>query len=147
MSLEDRGAQHDKVVVDKYINPIVNFQMRTFDYVVRPLANAGTGPITITLPPVAEAKGRFYSIICRDADAVNTVTIADRDDSECWGGDIVMNGKCDRLLAYSDGLAWMVAFSGGWPQASTTYPPGETTLAPTTTSTRQSTTLAPTSIG
>jgi len=133
--LEDRFAQHDKIPGDTFVNPIADYQMRTFDYRVRPAADTPTGPITITLPPVAEAKGRFYSIVCRNADPVNTVTIADKDDSECWLGDIVMNGKCDRLLAYSDGLCWLVAFSTTWPGASTTTPPGTaspTTLAPTT---------------
>jgi len=106
MSLEDRGAQHDKVVVDKYANPEADYQMTTYDYVLRPNADGNTGPIVITLPPVAEAKGRFYSIVARDADAVNTITIQDKDDSECWIGDIVFDSKCDRVLLYSDGLLW-----------------------------------------
>jgi hypothetical protein len=106
MALEDRGAQHDKVIVDKYVNPAADYQMTTRDYVVRPSADVFSGPWTLTLPPVAEAKGRFYSIICRNADAVNVITVADRDDSECWPGDFALNGKCDRALMYSDGLAW-----------------------------------------
>jgi hypothetical protein len=138
MSLEDRFAQHDKEVVDKYHNPEANYIMSVRDYVLRPAADGDTGPITITLPPVAEAKGRWYSIIARNADAVNTITIQDNnDDSECWLGDIVFNGKCDRALLYSDGLAWQnaIATPGGWPGLSTTVPPGThspTTLAPTT---------------
>lgn len=103
MSLEDRGAQHDKEVVDKFIDPAASVEMTTLDYVVRP--SATTAPIVVVLPPVAEAKGRFYSIVVRDADAVNTVTVTDRDDSECWE-DIALNSKCDRLLMYSDGLFW-----------------------------------------
>ena len=103
MALEDRGAQHDKEVVDKFIDPAVSVEMTTLDYVVRP--SAITAPVVVVLPPVAEAKGRFYSIVVRDADAVNTVTISDRDDSECWQ-DVVLNSKCDRLLMYSDGLFW-----------------------------------------
>ena len=103
MALEDRSAQHDKEVVDKYIDPGASVQMTTRDYVVRP--SAVTAPMTIVLPPVAEAKGRFYSIVVRAADAVNTITISDMDDSECWA-DIVLNGVCDRLLMYSDGLFW-----------------------------------------
>jgi len=106
MALEDRGAQHDKIVVDKYVNPIAAYQMTTRDYVVRPAADGDTGPFTIILPPVADAKGRFYSIVCRNADVVNAITIADKDDSECWAGDVVMDGKCDRNLFYSDGLCW-----------------------------------------
>ena len=105
MALEDRGAQHDKEVVDKFIDPRWSQAMTTREYVVRPYADAGTGPIVLALPPVAEAKGRFYSIVIRDADVVNTVTITDRDDSECWE-DIAFNSKCDRILLYSDGLFW-----------------------------------------
>lgn len=132
MGLEHNNEQHYREVVDKYINPAVNTQMTTRDYVVRPSADGDSGPITLTLPPVAEAKGRFYSIIARNADAVNTITITDKSDSECWGGDIVMNGKCDRVLMYSDGLSWLSLCSlGSWPGLLTTAPPG-TTSSPTT---------------
>lgn len=131
MGLEKNNEQHYREVVDKYVNPNEDYEMATYDYVVRPSADPTSGPITITLPRVAEAKGRWYSIVCRDADGTNTVTIQDRDDSECWANDIVFNGKCDRCLFYSDGLAWYPGCSGGWPQASTTFPPG-TTVAPTT---------------
>lgn len=109
MSLEDRFAQHDKVIVDKYVNPAADYYMTTRDYVVRPAADGVSGAFTVYLPPVAEAKGRFYSIVCRNADAVNTITVADLDDSECWAGDVTLNSKCDRVLAYSDGLCWFMA--------------------------------------
>lgn len=136
MGLEDRGSEHQREVVDKYANPEADYQMTTRDYVVRPGADGDTGPITLTLPPVTDAKGRWYSIIARNADAVNTITITDKNDSECWIGDIVMNGKCDRALLYSDGLAWIPGWSvGQWPGISTTAPPGTatpTTSAPTT---------------
>ena len=101
--LEDRFAQHDKEVVDKYIDPGVSVEMVTSDYVVRPeLTIAST---VIVLPPVAEAKGRFYSIVCRTLGQGLTVTITDKDDSECWA-DVVLNSKCDSILLYSDGLFW-----------------------------------------
>lgn len=145
MSLEDRFAQHDKIPGDKFVNPIADYQMRTWDYVVRPAADKDTGAIVITLPAVSEAKGRFYSIVCRNADGVNTVTIEDHDDdSECWENDIVFDGKCDKVLLYSDGLCWHVLSFGGVskiPGFSTTAAPGTssppstaapTTVAPTT---------------
>lgn len=137
MGLEQNNEQHYREVVDKYIDPAVDTQMTTYDYVVRPSADGDSGPITLTLPPVADAKGRFYSIIARNADAVNTITIQDKDDSECWVGDIVLNGKCDRCLLYSDGLAWhALANPGEWPGVSSTPAPGTTptptTVAPTT---------------
>ena len=103
MALEDRGAQHDKEVVDKFIDPAASVEMTVRDYVVRP--SAVTAAMVIVLPPVAEAKGRFYSIVARAADAVNTITITHKDDSECWL-DIVFNSKCDSILLYSDGLKW-----------------------------------------
>ena len=103
MALEDRSSEHQREVVDKFIDPAASVEMTTRNYVVRP--SAITAPMVIVLPPVSEAKGRFYSILVRAADAVNTITISDKDDSECWT-DIVLNGKCDALLLYSDGLFW-----------------------------------------
>jgi len=149
MSLEDRGAQHDKIVVDKYHGPIANYTMTTRDYILRPAAGPATGAFTITLPPVTEAKGRFYSLIARDADGTNTITIQDRDESECWDGDITFNGKCDKVLLYSDGLAWLVLASvltaTGTTAAPTTIAP--TTIAPTTLATTVApTTAAPTTL-
>jgi hypothetical protein len=148
MSLEDRGAQHDKVPVDKYHDPVADYEMSTRDYVLRP--DSSEGAITITLPPVAEAKGRWYSIISRGGP---NVTIEDNnDDSECWQGDIVLNGACDRCLLYSDGLAWHpIGSPGEWPGFDTTAAPGTTepptSAAPTSAagqSTAAPTTAAPT---
>jgi len=131
MALEDKFAQHDKIVVDKYVNPTADYEMNTYDYVVRPSADPSTGKITITLPRVAEAKGRFYSILARDADGTNTITVQDQDDSELWS-DITLNGPGDQVLLYSDGIHW-------WSVVSILTYSG-TTAAPTT----QSTTAAPT---
>lgn len=135
MGLEQNEAQHYREIPDKYIEPAADYQMRTWDYVVRPTTQ-GAGPITLTLPPVAEAKGRWYSILARAASAVNTITITDKNDSECWVADIVLDGKCDRVLLYSDGLTWHPALAlGSWPGAATTAAPGTataTTIAPTT---------------
>ena len=132
MALEDRGAQHDKVYPDKYHDPNATYVMSTRDYVLRPSADGVSGAIIISLPPVSDAKGRFYSIIARNADAVNSITIQDRDDSECWLADIVLTGKCQKMLLYSDGLSWIpLSPVGVWPGATTTVPPG-TTAAPTT---------------
>jgi hypothetical protein len=57
-------------------------------------------------------------------------------------GDIVLDGKCDRCLLYSDGLAWHVMGNPGeWPGLSSTPAPG-TSQAPTTAAPQ--TTVAPT---
>jgi hypothetical protein len=156
MALEDKGAQHDKLVVDKYHNPNADYQMTTFDYVLRPEADAISGAIVIYLPRVAEAKGRFYSIIARNADVANTITISDygavTGDSECWIANIILNGACDRCLLYSDGLAWhpLGGGAGRWPGLLTTAAPGTTqpptSLAPTTVPATTLTTAAPTTL-
>ena len=94
---------------------------------VRFSADAASGAYTVTLPAVSEAQGGFYSVVCRNADAVNAVTLTHDNDSECWPGNITFNGKCDAALLYSDGQKWHVSsvltFTG------TTAPP---TSAPTT---------------
>lgn len=131
MGREDRFIGQD-IVVDKYHSPTANYAMNTRDFVLRPAADGDTGPFTISLPPVAEARGRFYSIVVRNADAVNTITIQDLDDSECWVGDIEWNGKCDGALFYSDGLMWHVLGLPYSPVEFATTPPPGTTAAPTT---------------
>jgi len=106
MGLEQNNEQHYREVPDKYHDPVANYSMSTRDYVLRPSADAVSGAITIVLPPVAEAKGRFYSILARDADVANSITITHRDDSEFWVSDIVLTIAGDRALLYSDGLVW-----------------------------------------
>ena len=143
--LEDKARQHDQQVVDKFHDPVAAYTMTTRDYVMRPRANNATHLFVLTLPPVAEAKGRFYSIIARDADAVNTITITDQNDSECWKADIVLNRPCDGVLMYSDGLAW-IALPSFWPGVPHTVHP-QTTNPATQAPTLVSTSLAPTTTG
>jgi len=106
--LEDRFWVQD-IVVDKYHAPDANYAMTVRDYTLRPSADGDSGAITITLPPVTEARGRFYNILVRAADATNSVTIQDKDDSEAWGGDypFVAAGE---VLFYSDGMSWHAIF-------------------------------------
>lgn len=128
MTLDERFMQGD-IVVDKQEAVTEDYEMSCRDYVVRTWSTPETGPITLTLPPVGEARGRFYAILARNADAVNNVTITDDDDSECWEGDFTLDGKCDGQIFYSDGYKWwqmrgVTAYEG------TTEPP--TTSPPTT---------------
>ena len=161
MALEQNNEQHYREVPDKYIDPAATVIMTTRDYVVRPSADAISGAIIIHLPPVAEAKGRFYSIVARNADGTNTITVSDLNDSECWIADVVLDGKCDKLLFYSDGLCWHTLGSAGpgripgyltTASPGTTQPPttaAPTSLAPTTiltTAAPVQTTLAPTTL-
>lgn len=102
MSL-DRLLNQPPESPDQFVDPIANYQMKVLDYVVR--ASAPAGNVTITLPPVAEAKGQWYSIIMT-ADT-NNLIIADKNDSEYWPGDITLTDTGDGVLAYSDGRCWI----------------------------------------
>lgn len=109
MGLERKSAEQVNVV-DKYVNPVADYQMSVRDSVVR--ADATAGAMTVTLPSVADAKGMIFSIKAAVATPVKTVTVVDKGDSERWGGDytFVVNGNSG--LFYSDGLKWTALFGG-----------------------------------
>ena len=121
MALERLGAQH-MAVVDKYHEPIVDYEMTTQDYVVRPdAATPNAGDILISLPPVSLAKGRFYSILAKGADNTNFITIQDHHsgllgvgvgDSENWQGDVILNEAGRGQVFYSDGQCWITESFG-----------------------------------
>jgi len=129
----EKTPREQHTVVDKYVAPVANYAMTVRDYLVRPTADVITGPYTIQLPPVVDAMGIWYSIVCRNADPVNFITITPSTvggdvDAECWPGNLVMNGKCDECLFYSDGMKW-------WSFCTLTYvgtSPLPTSAAPTT---------------
>jgi len=106
MTLDGKFIEGD-IVVDKYHAPLVAYEMTERDYVLRPDATAGA--IIVTLPPVALARGRFYSIVGRNLSITETLTITDQTDSEQWEGDIVCIADGQGGLFYSDGLRWMNA--------------------------------------
>jgi len=109
MALERLGAQHGMAVVDTFVNPIADYTMTTRDYVLRPDAVTAAVAITITLPPVALAKGRIYSIVAKNATSILTITIQDNNnDSDGWEGDIVFDAADEGQLLYSDGMKWML---------------------------------------
>jgi hypothetical protein len=103
---EDKFWEQD-IVIDKYGAPLASYIMSVRDYVLRPDATAGA--MTITLPGVVEARGKIYSIIVQYADATNTITIQDNDDSEEWIADLPLTEKGQGILAYSDGRHWTLA--------------------------------------
>ena len=127
MSLEKLGAQHQEIV-DTFHDPAASYQMTTRDYVVRPSASAA---ITITLPPVSEARGRFYTILARAATRTNTITITSKGDAE-HGGDIILYVTGEKVLLYSDGLAWYNLSGGATATIRTTILSADVLLLATT---------------
>ncbi len=102
MSLERTPREHENLVNVASFKT-ADYQMTPYDYVIR--VNASAAAVVITLPPVAEAAGKFYSVGVRDASVAFDVTLQDKDDSECWT-DITFDAPCDGALLYSDGLRW-----------------------------------------
>ena len=78
--------------------------MEVFEQVVLIDTDTVDGTFTVTLPPVAEAAGKMYSITLIDAGG--TVTIQDQDDSYDWNDIDDMDADDDAELLYSDGLRW-----------------------------------------
>ena len=107
MSLEQKGAQHQMAVPDKFHDAAATYVMNVRDYVMRPTVDAAA--ITLTLPPVADAEGRFYSIRARgNVTVALPITIQDQDESEGWEGDIILYAVGQGCLLYSDGASWML---------------------------------------
>ncbi len=80
-------------------------------YERRVLVNNSCKTVTITLPPVTEAAGKYYSIICSTYSSSYGVVIADNDDSYSWADDSTSipssSGSAgDGALYYSDGFSW-----------------------------------------
>jgi len=65
-----------------------------------------TGEITVTLPSVAEARDKIFTITA-PAGGTDTVTVADQDDSLDWS-DISLNADDDGCALFSDGRKWWV---------------------------------------
>jgi len=80
-----------------------SYELKPYEHIV--FVDSTDGAITITLPPVAEAAGKFYSIICITYGS--DVTIADNDDSYSWSDEAAsIDAAGDGALYYSDGFTW-----------------------------------------
>lgn len=66
-----------------------------------------TYTVTITLPPVSEARGKFYCVKLITDDGQN-VTVQDQDDSYDWAatGDLTLSSVTDFGIFFSDGHKW-----------------------------------------
>ena len=122
----------DNTVYNKRVFPKEDIFLKVGEQVVRPFANADTGPFHIVLPPVNESAGKFVAIHALAADLVNTVTIVDRSDSEAWNGPYEMDGGGDQMLFFSDGRKWWVISQDMDAEWSTPAPNPASPMPPTT---------------
>lgn len=78
------------------------------DQVVHVTTVADEGAITLTLPSVAMAAGKIYSIMLITLGDDEVITIADNDDSVDWADITNMDAANDSVVLYSDGYKWHV---------------------------------------
>lgn len=81
------------------------YSMKPYDQVVVMTLGAAAS-LTLTLPEVGEAAGKFYSLICTSRTTTGTCAVQDQDESYDWNGDYTIDVTADRLLLYSDGMSW-----------------------------------------
>ena len=96
---------HSQQKVDKFRtvdNEAVTLSVN--DQVITALSDSDA--FTITLPQVAEAQGKTYSIFAPNGNT-NTVTIAHGGDSAPWTN-VALDGANDSALLFSDGRMWHV---------------------------------------
>lgn len=98
---------NDLQVADKIVHVTdTTYQMKVQDSLV--ICDTTSNAITITLPPVAEAAGKIFTIIL-NVDGGNDVTVTDYQ-TDSWYStdifDITMNDIGDGNCLYSDGFAW-----------------------------------------
>lgn len=66
---------------------------------------SGTSAVTVTLPPVQEARGMIFTIHATIADTA-ALTVQDNDESEDFDGDYTLDANGDALVLFSDGRKW-----------------------------------------
>lgn len=76
--------------------------MAVYDFVTE--LDITAADYTLTLPPVAEAKGKIYSIVVLDADT-KTLTVTDAGDDARWT-DRELGDDHDYLVIFSNGKRW-----------------------------------------
>jgi hypothetical protein len=106
MSLEKRYLENDTIQT-KIKEVTATYAMKVWDQILHITANSGTA-ITITLPSVAEAKGKFYSIVMLLSNT-GDATVTDLENDAAFA-DMVLTATADRVLVYSDGIQWWLLF-------------------------------------
>ena len=87
---------------------ITAFYLKSYQDIVRITTTAGSGNMTVYLPPVSQCIGKLLSIMLIARGSNEVVSIADIDDSLDWVDITNMDAVNDSLLLYCDGLKWHV---------------------------------------
>lgn len=101
----DAARIDDGAVMDKILHATAAAVSMTIrDRVVH--CDTTSNAITLTLPDVAEAEGKIFTIKLI-TDGGNNVTLQDRDESYQWS-DLTFNDAGEAVCLYSDGHMWHV---------------------------------------
>lgn len=103
--LESKFVEQD-TVKDKHRTLTADVSINVWDQAC--IIDSTDGAFTVTLPPVAEAKGKIYTFYMT-VDG-GDVTIQNRDDCPDWT-DLSFTAITDKAILYSDGLIWWVLAS------------------------------------
>jgi len=106
MALVNRGDSVEKIVRTDADHAET---LQVYEQVVLIDTDTNDGTFTLTLPPVGEAAGKFYSITVIDANGA--VTIQDQDDSIAWSNISTLDADTDGVVLFSDGLRWWTVAS------------------------------------
>ena len=104
MSLETRILEKDTVKEKYNLFTATPAAALTIRDQVNHVSTSSATDVVLTLPPVIEAKGMFFSffmVLSNTGDC----TIQDQDDSAGWS-DMKMTATNDMVLLYSDGHTW-----------------------------------------
>lgn len=97
-----QAQRDDQNVMDDFVVKTASATLTILEQVVE--CDSTAGIMTITLPPVSEAKGKIFSIYL-DTDG-GDITIQDQDDSRGWDGDYTLDDVGDAYALYSNGRSW-----------------------------------------
>ncbi|MBT7082506.1 MAG: hypothetical protein HN929_13775 [Chloroflexi bacterium] len=99
---ERKAAINDGQVRDKYEFATTTLVMDVYDQCVE--CDSTDGAFTVTLPNVALASGKIYTILLITDNG--DITIEDNDESKHWGGDYTLDDAGDGYAFYSNGRKW-----------------------------------------
>jgi len=106
--------QQTRISGEQQLSPVTyvddDYEMGIDDTMV--MCDGSSNAIALTLPPVAEAQGRIFSIRVTDGSNNTTVSgggdaVAATDGTNDFASGVALTAANDVALLYSDGLAWI----------------------------------------
>lgn len=84
-----------------------NYKMSASDHVIIATSAESDGTAIITLPPKAEACGKFYSIYAPTGASAGDISVYDKEAGSEWSTNGDLDADADALVAYCNGAIWI----------------------------------------